>query len=164
MPVLPPVIAAAFAWLHLLAVGLGAGLLISEYWLGRQPPSRAQAKLLGQVDLGYQLSLIGVLATGLARVLYYGQDPGYYLDNRLFWLKFSLFLALAAISVVPSVQYLRWNRAARTAPAFAPLTREIDRVRAAVAIGLGLWLILPLIAVLVARGYGVSQASTPWPF
>jgi len=154
VPVLPPVIAATFAWLHLLTLGLGAGLLISEYWLGRQPPSRPQAKLLGQVDLSYQLSLIGALATGLARVLCYGQDPGYYLDNRLFWLKIFLFFMLAAISVVPSVQYVRWSRAARTAPTFAPLTREVERVRAAVAIGLGLWLILPLLAVLVARGFG----------
>lgn len=154
MPHGPPIIAAAFAWLHLLAVGLAAGLLLSEYWLCRRIPDRLQAKLLGQVDLGYQLALIGCLATGLARALYFGQSTEYYLSNRLFWLKLAIALLVAMVAVGPSLQYLRWNREARTAPAFAPLTREVERVRAAIALGLGLWLILPLISILVARGFG----------
>jgi putative membrane protein len=111
-------------------------------------------KLLGQVDLGYQLALIGSLATGLARLLYYGQDPAYYLANRLFWLKIGIFALIVVVAVAPTLQYIRWNREARTAPAFAPLTREVERVRGSVAFGLGLWLILPLLGVLVARGYG----------
>ena len=156
MPAGPPIIAAVFAWLHLVAIGTGAGLLLVEHWLCRRVPDRIQARLLGQVDLGYQLALIGVLATGLARALYYGQDIAYYQANRLFWLKVGLFVALAAVAVAPSLQYLRWNREARTRPAFAPLTRDLERVRAAIALGLGLWLILPLISILVARGFGVT--------
>jgi putative membrane protein len=156
MPTGPPIISAVFAWLHLLAVGLGVGLLMAEHWLCRRVPDRLQARLLGQVDLGYQLALIGAFATGLARALYYGQEGAYYLDNRLFWLKIAIFVAMAAVAVGPSLQYLRWNREARSAPSFAPLTREVERVRAAIALGLGLWLILPLISILVARGFGVT--------
>jgi putative membrane protein len=118
-------------------------------------PDRTQARLLGTVDLGYQLALIASLATGLARALYYGQDLDYYLANRLFWLKITIFLAVVLVAVTPTLQYVRWNREARTAPSFAPLTREVDRVRASIALGLGLWLILPLLGVLVARGYGL---------
>jgi putative membrane protein len=154
MPFGPPIIASAFAWLHLLAAGLGAGLLLTEYWLCRRMPDRVQVKILGQVDLSYQFALIGSLATGLVRGLYYGQDAAYYLANRLFWLKMAIFLALAAVAIGPSLQYLRWNREARSAPSFAPLTREVERVRSAIALGLGLWLILPLVAILVARGFG----------
>jgi putative membrane protein len=155
VPTGPPIFAAVFAWLHLLAAGLGAGLLLSEYWLCRRMPDRLGVKLLGQVDLGYQLALIGSLATGLARALYYGQDAAYYLANRLFWLKIAIFLAIVLAALGPTLQYIRWNREARTAPSFAPLTREVDRVRASISLGLRLWLILPLIAVLVARGYGL---------
>jgi putative membrane protein len=154
MPAGPPIIAALFAWLHFLAMGIGVGLLMAEHWLCRRMPDRAQVKLLGQVDLGYQLALIGSLATGLARLLYYGQDPAYYLANRLFWLKIGIFALIVVVAVAPTLQYIRWNREARTAPAFAPLTREVERVRGSVAFGLGLWLILPLLGVLVARGYG----------
>lgn len=154
MPTGPPIIAAVFDWLHLVPIGVGAGLLITEYWLCRRMPDRLQVRLLGQVDLGYQLALIGAFATGLARGLYYGQVWAYYLANRLFWLKIALFVGLAVAAIGPSLQYLRWSREARTAPTFAPLTHELERARAAIAIGLGLWLILPLISILVARGFG----------
>jgi putative membrane protein len=154
VPTGPPIVAALFAWLHFLAIGLGAGLLLTEYWLCRRTPDRFQVKLLGQVDLGYQLALIATLATGLARVLYFGQDADYYLGNRLFWLKLAIFGLIVVVAVAPTLQCIRWNREARSAPAFAPLTRDLDRVRGSIAFGLGLWLILPLMGVLVARGYG----------
>jgi putative membrane protein len=117
-------------------------------------PDRIQMRLLCQVDLGYQLALIGSLATGLARAFYYGQDASYYLDNRLFWLKIAVFGLIVVVAVAPTLQCIRWNREARSAPTFAPLTREVERVRGSIAFGLGLWLILPLLGVLVARGYG----------
>jgi putative membrane protein len=150
----PPIIAVVFAWLHFLAIGVGAGLLLAEHWLCRRMPDRTQVRLLGQVDLAYQLALIATLATGLARAVYFGQDTGFYLSNRLFWLKIAIFGLIVVVAVAPTLQYIRWNREARGAPTFAPLTRDIDRVRGSIAFGLGLWLILPLIGVLVARGYG----------
>jgi len=153
MPVEQPVVAAVFAWLHLLAIGVGAGMLLAEYWLCRRMPDRIQVRLLGQVDMGYQLALIGSLATGLARALYYGQDVQYYLANRLFWLKIAIFFMIVVVAIAPTLQYIRWNREARTAPTFTPLERDVERARASIALGLGLWLILPLIAILVARGY-----------
>ena len=156
MPVEPPIFAALFAWLHLLAVGVGAGMLLTEYWLCRRMPDRIQARLLGQVDMGYQLALIGSLATGLARALYYGQDLPFYLANRLFWLKIAIFFMIVVVAIAPTLQYIRWNREARTAPTFTPLERDVERVRASIALGLGLWLILPLIGILVARGYGLK--------
>ena len=154
MPAGPPIIAAVFAWLHFLAIGVGAGLLLAEHWLCRRMPDRTQARLLGQVDLAYQLALIASLATGLARAIYFGQDAAFYLSNRLFWLKIAIFGLIVVVAVAPTLQYIRWNREARSAPTFAPLTRDIERVRGSIAFGLGLWLILPLIGVLVARGYG----------
>ena len=129
-------------------------MLLTEYWLCRRMPDRIQVRLLGQVDMGYQLALIGSLATGLARALYYGQDVQYYLANRLFWLKIAIFFMIVVVAIAPTLQYIRWNREARTAPTFAPLTRDLERVRASISLGLGLWLVLPLIGILVARGYG----------
>jgi len=154
VPAGPPIIAAVFAWLHFLAIGVGAGLLLAEHWLCRRMSDRTQARLLGQVDLAYQLALIASLATGLARAIYFGQDATFYLSNRLFWLKIAIFGLIVVVAVAPTLQYIRWNREARSAPTFAPLTRDIERVRGSIAFGLGLWLILPLIGVLVARGYG----------
>ncbi|MGH8134780.1 MAG: DUF2214 family protein [Steroidobacteraceae bacterium] len=155
MPAGPAMAETFFAWLHLVAVGLAFGLLLSEYWLCRRIPDRLQVRLLGTVDLGYFLALTGSVATGLARVLFFGQDTVYYLANRLFWLKIALFVAIGLIALFPTRQYIRWNREARIAPAFAPLTRELERVRGSLALQLGLMLLLPLLALLVARGYGL---------
>ena len=151
----PSLVAVIFAWLHLVAIGLAAGLLLSEFWLCRRIPDRVQVRLLGTVDLGYYLALIGSLATGLARLLYFGQDTAYYLANQLFWLKIALFLAIGLTALVPTLQFIRWNREARTAPAFAPLTRELERVRSSIALQMALMLLLPLLSILVARGYGL---------
>lgn len=144
-----------FAWLHFLAVGLTAGLLLAQYWMLRRPIDRYQAKLLGFVDLGYLLSLIGALATGLGLVFYFGTGAALYAANALFWTKMGLLAAIAAVSVVPTLQYVRWSREARTAPAFAPLTRDLERVQACVSLQLALMGLLPLFAALVARGYGL---------
>ena len=151
----PAIVPALFAWLHLLAAGVAAGLLLTEYWLCRRGLDRSQVRLLGTVDLGYLLALIANLATGLARTLYFAREPDYYLSNRLFLLKIVIFVAMGLVALAPTLQYLRWNGEARTRPAFAPLTREVDRVRAGISFGLALWLILPLLAILVARGYGL---------
>lgn len=151
----PALVSALFAWLHLMAAGVAAGLLLTEYWLCRQGLDRNRVRLLGMVDLGYFLALIASLATGLARALYFAREPAYYMSNRLFLLKIVVFVVVGVAALAPTRQYLRWNREARTAPMFAPLSREVDRVRAGIAFGLGLWVILPLLAVLVARGYGL---------
>ncbi|MBP6513768.1 MAG: DUF2214 family protein [Steroidobacteraceae bacterium] len=144
-----------FAWLHLLAVGLTAGLLLTQHWLLRRPVDRAQARLLGVVDLGYYLAAMGALATGLARALNFGNGVGYYAANALFWTKMGVFAALVLVSALPSLQFIRWNREARSAPIFAPLSREIERVRACVGLELALVAFLPLLATLLARGYGL---------
>jgi putative membrane protein len=155
MPALASVVEAVFAWLHLLAGGIAAGLLLTEYWLCRRTLDRGQVRLLGTVDLGYWLALIASLATGLTRSFFSVQDSAWYVANRLFLLKIVLFVAIALLAVAPAVQVQRWNREARSAPVFAPLSREVLRVRASIAFGLGLWLVLPLVAILIARGYGL---------
>ena len=144
-----------FAWLHFLAVGLTAGTLLAEYWLLRRPLDRHQARLLGIVDLAYLLAAIGALATGLARMLYFGSGADYYAANALFWAKLGVFAAIALVSMLPTVQFIRWNREVRAAPVFAPLPRDVLRVQGCVALELALLGLVPLLAALIARGYSV---------
>lgn len=73
----------------------------------------------------------------------------------MFWLKIALFVAIGLIALFPTLQFIRWNREARTASTFAPLTRELERVWGSPALQLGLMLLLSLLAILVARGHGL---------
>jgi putative membrane protein len=146
-----------FAWLHFLAVGLTGGMLLAEYWLLRRPLDRHQARLLGVADLAYLLAAIGALATGLARLLYFGSGPAYYTANVLFWIKLGLFATIVLVSSMPTAQFIRWNREVRAAPVFAPLPRDVLRVQACVAFELALLGLVPLLAALSARGYGLQH-------
>ena len=146
---------AVFAYLHLLAAGLAAAMLLVEYWLLKRPVDRIQARLLGAADLTWLLALIAALATGLARAGHFGLGPGYYLSNHLFLLKLGVFGVLAATAIAATLQFVRWNREARNAPVFAPLTREVERVRAVIALELGLFVLLPFLSVLAGRGFGL---------
>lgn len=145
---------AVFAYLHLLSAGLAAGMLLVEHWLLRRPLDRVQARLLGLADLTWLLGLIGSVATGVARANDFGHGSGYYLANHLFLLKLGVLGILVLVALLPTRQFISWNREARLAPAFAPLTRDVDRIRAAVSLELGLLALLPFLSVLVARGYG----------
>lgn len=145
---------ALFAWLHLLAAGAAGGLLLAQRWLLARPLDRRQARLLGLADLAWLLAGICTIATGIARLQHFGREPAWYQSNPLLWSKLGAVAALALIAVVPSAQYLRWNREARALPSFAPLGREVERVRACLAVELALFALLPLFSVLLARGYG----------
>jgi putative membrane protein len=143
-----------FTYLHLLAAGLAAALLIGQHWLLKRPVDRLQLGLLGAMALGQLLATIAILATGIALTTQFGMGAGYYLGNFLFLLKMGLFLTLAGVAALPLAQYLRWNRASRGTAAFAPQGREVERVRASIALAIGLMALLPLPAILLAAGFG----------
>jgi putative membrane protein len=143
-----------FTYLHLLAAGLAGALLIGQHWLLKRPVDRLQLGLLGAMALGQLLATIAILATGIALATQFGMGGGYYLGNFLFLLKMGLFLLLAAVSAVPLAQYVGWNRASRGAATFVPLSREVERVRACLSLAIGLLALLPLPALLLARGFG----------
>ena len=145
---------ALFAYLHLLTAGLTAALLVGQYWMLKRPVDRVQASLLGAMGLGQLLAGIAVIATGMALASAFGMGSAYYLGHPLFLLKMGIFAVLAVVSFLPLLQYVRWTREARRRPAFLPLTREVERVRAALSLMIGLMALLPLPAVLVARGFG----------
>ena len=154
MNISQPVAAAILAWLHLSTAGLAFGLLLAEHWLCRRPLDRPQLRLLVAADLSYFLALIGVLTTGLAWLLAADPEPGLHVSNRLFLLKITIFVGIGLAAFTANRQFLRWNRESRSAPVFAPLTREVDRIRALIALELALWLLAPLPAVMVASGFG----------
>jgi uncharacterized membrane protein len=145
--------AALYAYFHLLAAGLAAGLLLVEYWWLAGPIDRRLARFLGLADLAYLLALIAAAATGIARISF-GRGADAYLGNHLFLLKLLLLAVVMVVAMLPTRQYVAWVREARSARSFAPLSRDLERVRAAVALELGLLALAPLPAVLVSYGFG----------
>lgn len=139
-----------FAYLHLVAAGLAAGLALAEYWAQSRAIDRRQARLLAALDLNYLLALAMAAATGIARVMQHPAGVSYYLASDLFWTKVAVFALLLAGALPASLQIARWHRDARTAPSFAPLPREAASLRSCLVLELACFALLPLPSVFMA--------------
>ena len=79
--------AALVAYLHFLAIFALFALLSVEHVLFKAPLDLARARSLMITDLVYGICAGLVLATGVARVLWFGKGAAYYMGNSLFHAK-----------------------------------------------------------------------------
>ncbi|WP_350447106.1 DUF2214 family protein [Pseudomonas solani] len=143
------------AYLHYLSIFLLFSLLVLEHRLFKLPLDLGRARSLIRVDIAYGLSAGLVLATGLARVLWYGKGTEYYLKNSLFHAKIGLFILVALLSALPTFVFLNWRNELKAGqvPQVSPKTAKL--VIMAIRLELLLALVIPLLAALMARGFGV---------
>jgi putative membrane protein len=142
---------ALLAYLHYLAIFLTAFFLMLEWVRCREPVEARRARVLFRVDLGYFLSALAALATGLLRVFHGAKGPAFYLSNPVFHAKLGAYILIAVLSVPVTLAFRRWNRALRGDEVSVP-AREIRRVRALLLAQILLLALLPALAVLMARG------------
>ncbi|WP_337058599.1 DUF2214 family protein [Pseudomonas sp. USHLN015] len=143
------------AYLHYLSIFILFSLLVLEHRLFKLPLDLERARSLIRVDIAYGLSAGLVLATGLARVLWYGKGTEYYLKNSVFHAKIGLFVLVALLSALPTFVFLNWRNALKAGqvPEVAPKTARL--VLMAIRLELLAVLVIPLLAALMARGFGV---------
>ncbi|AZG09914.1 DUF2214 family protein [Pigmentiphaga sp. H8] len=140
------------AWMHHLCfLGMAAALAMQWTLLGPSRPAIPLA-LLGKTDAWYGSLAMLILAIGAARVAWGPKGAAFYLDNPVFWAKIAVFLAVGAISALPTINYLRWRQQARNDPAFQPSPADIGKVRKAIRLQFLGWLALPILAAAMARG------------
>jgi putative membrane protein len=141
------------AYLHSLSIMLIAGFLVAELVLCRPGLGPAQARLLGGVDIAFFAAALLALATGVLRLFFYAKGLGFYLPNPFFWTKMALYVAIALISIRPTLAFIRWRRALGRG-ATGPTEGEVRAARKLIHLELGLLALMPLMAVLMARGLG----------
>jgi len=145
---------ATLAYLHFAAILAVAGFLVAEAMLLRGDLGARDIAALARTDVWY-FNMAGLaLATGLARVFFGAKGAGFYAANPFFWTKLALFLAVGLASIKPALAFLRWRRAARGAAGYVVPDAEARSARRLVLIELHLLALLPLAAVLMARGIG----------
>lgn len=144
------------AYLHSLGVGLLFAALFAELLLFRPDLGLAEHARVVRVDLGFGAAAALVLVTGVARVFLSGKGTAFYFDNLSFHALGTVFLVAALLSFYPTRQFMRRRQALRagnTAPLSGRVTRRIQRIlwTELLLLLLALWL-----AVLMARGIGIS--------
>ncbi|MDX1368885.1 DUF2214 family protein [Pseudomonas sp.] len=146
---------AVAAYLHYLSIILLFALLTLEHRLFKLPLDLDRARSLMRLDIAYGLSAGLVLASGAARLVWYGKGLAYYLHNSLFHAKLGLFILVGLLSILPTLVFFNWRndlRAGRVPQVSARLGRLVIMT---IRLELLLLLILPLLAALMARGFGV---------
>lgn len=148
--------AQAIAALHYLSIFLLFALLGIEHLQFKQPLDLARARRLVIIDIAYGVSASLVLFSGAARVIWYGKGLDYYLHNGLFHAKLGLFLLVGLISILPTLTALNLRPAlqAGIAPEIKP--RRLQVVLWTIRLELLLLATLPVLASLLARGYGAG--------
>lgn len=143
------------AYLHYLSIfGLFA-LLSIEHVMFRAELDIAQARRLIVTDLAYGICAGLVLLTGLIRVIWYGKGWHYYLSNSVFHTKVGLFILVGLLSVYPTYVYLNWRNSLQAGQPPIITRRQAFMITLTIRLELLLLLIIPLLATLMARGFGV---------
>ena len=135
---------------HFLGILILASTLVVENVLLKPNTNTDVFKMLTRVDGLYGLGAIITLLAGLALWLWVGKPKAFYTQNPLFHIKLTLFGVIALLSLIPTVFFIR-NRNVPGDEIVVP--HRIIRIK---RIELVMLSVMPLLAVFMARGFGLQ--------
>ena len=145
---------AILAYLHFIAIFVLFGFLTAEAVIIRRPLDAERIRLLGRLDLWYFGAAMAVLLTGFLRLGLGAKGAEFYLSSWPIYVKVALFLAVGLISVYPTLAFVRWRRALDHDAAWRVPEDEHRRYRKVVMAEVHLAAMIPVFAVIMARGLG----------
>jgi putative membrane protein len=137
---------AFMAFLHHVAAFALVAALVLEFVLIRDGMNGTTVRRLARADVVLGISAGVLLVVGLLRVFYFEKGASFYFHNAAFIAKLALFMAVALLSIYPTVKFLAWRK--NPDPASVPAVRRVLHLEI-----VGVVLIL-LFAALMARGIG----------
>jgi putative membrane protein len=141
-----------FAFLHHLCAFTVVAALAIEFILIGQEFSHPTAKRLAITDgvLGAAAGLLFVI--GLCRVFFFEKGADYYFHSHAFMTKFSVFIAVALISIIPTVEFLSWRKALKAGQVPAVKPEKLRFIKKIIHGELAAVVIIVLCAAIMARG------------
>ncbi len=138
---------------HILAFILVAALVV-ELFLIRPGMNAREIRRLVSADMLYGAAFLMLLVFGFARVFFGESGHLYYFGNGVFLLKMVVFALIATLSIWPTVTFFRWRSAMKLDGEFRPAHTSVRRVRGFIAAEAILLVLIPILAAMLARGYG----------
>jgi putative membrane protein len=138
---------------HVLVFAL-AGVLAFEIGTVSAGMKGSEIRRVGRVDTWYGILAGIIVVVGFVRATAAAKGWAYYSVNVFFWLKIATFLVIGLLSIQPTIAIIRWRRALAANAAFAPDAAAIGNVRRFLWAEALLFLLLPIFAAAMARGYG----------
>jgi putative membrane protein len=143
---------AVLAYLHFAAIFALLWFLAKEWTLLRAGAANVDVERIAASDAWFGVSAGLVLVTGALRAAFGAKGWAFYAHNPAFHVKVTLFVIVALVSIAPTMQFLRWRKARRSDAAFRVPDAEWTRARRLIMIELHLIALIPLAAVIMARG------------
>ena len=141
-----------FAFFHHVAAFTLVSALAVEFVLIRQELTLANARKLPVVDAVLGGSATLLLIVGLLRVFYFEKGAAYYFSSHAFLKKFAVFIVLAGLSIVPTVEFLSWRKAVNAGQVPVVAARKMRLVRSLIHGELAGVVVILLCAAIMARG------------
>ena len=133
---------------HLLIFAI-FGIICAEVWAVRPGIGNTAAARIASLDLWYGILAAAILVVGFCRAIFAAKGWAYYSHNAFFWAKLGTFAIIGLLSLPPTLAFMRWRKSA-----LQPSEAHIGTVRRYVQLELGLFILLPVFAAAMARGYG----------
>ncbi|KUM26791.1 hypothetical protein AU467_19950 [Mesorhizobium loti] len=137
---------------HLLVFSL-AGIIGAEFVLVRGDLGAAALKRLAGIDRHYGIIAALIVIVGICRVFFGLKGWEFYVYNWVFWAKMAAFITVGLLSIVPTVRFVSWNRQASGNPSFSVPAAELASVKNYVRAEGLIFLLIPVFAAAMARGY-----------
>ncbi len=141
---------------HHVLIFLLASVLAFELGVVRAGLTAMDVRRAGHVDAWYGVLAGLIVAVGFARAIYAAKGWEYYSHNLFFWAKMGTFILVGLLSIPPTISFIRWRRALAADPAALPTRHAIANVRRFIWIEVVLFLLIPVFAAAMARGYGMT--------
>jgi putative membrane protein len=135
---------------HLLVFSLAA---VIAYQIGtvRIGMNAGAIARVARIDASLGLIAVAIIGVGLMRAIYASKGWDYYAANHWFWAKLGAFAVLGLLSIMPTVAFIRWRKAAKTDPSFGPPAQEVETVRRHLWMEVAVFAFIPAFAAAMAR-------------
>lgn len=137
-------------YLHFVFLFLIVGSLFLELALVKPQLERAAIKRLSIIDNIYGIGSIGILAAGFTLWFAVGKPAAFYTKNWIFHAKIGVFAVVGILSIIPTVFFAKNKKGNQE-----ELVEVPKKIRTLIKLEILLLFIIPLLAVLMAKGVGL---------
>src|ERR1700730_2301540 len=148
----PRAMSTLFAFLHHLCAFTLVSAVAIEFTLIRQELTLSSARRLQVTDTVLGIAAGALFIVGLLRVFYFEKGADYYFHSHAFTAKFSIFIAIGLLSIIPTVEFLSWRSAVSAGQVPAVSAKKLRLITAVIHGELLSIVIILLCAAIMARG------------
>lgn len=139
-----------FRYIHFSGLFLLAGTLLCEWILLGASATRKELGRLSRIDLAYGIASIIAVAGGLTLWLGgVGKPATFYSENPVFLIKIAIVVILGLLSLPPTIFFIQQRKGDPDETINIPVY-----IRWCIHLEVALLLVVPMLAVLMARGTG----------